>query len=448
MSELVVGLSHRTAPLALLERGVLGGDGPADLAARLCRGDSIHEAAVLITCNRLEIYTDVARFHGAVTDIATLLTAATGLPLGELTGHLYVHYEQAAVAHLFRVVCGLDSMAVGEQQILGQVRQMLCTATADGTVGRVLNHLVQRALHVGKRAHAETALDDAGRCLVGTGLDLVRRSLGDLTGRRALVVGAGTMSGLTVASLARAGVTEITVTSRTHDRARRLAETVRGHAVPAELLSQALARADLVISCTGTPGYRLDLPTMREAGRASEDRPMAVIDLALPRDVDPRIATLPGVTLLDLEGLGKALADTPITVELDQVHAIVEQETHTYLAGRRAQAVVPTVVALRDRARSVVEAELERLQTRLPDVDPRVRQELELSVHRIVEKLLHTPTVRVKQMACEPGGSEYAQLLNRLFDLEPERMAAVCTGREPLPAAAVRPVRAVGGGAS
>ncbi|MDQ1294968.1 MAG: glutamyl-tRNA reductase [Actinomycetota bacterium] len=446
MSELVIGLSHRTAPLSLLERGLQGQDGQdgqdcsnglSGLAERLCRSESVREAAVLATCNRLEIYTDVRRFHGAVTDIGTELAHATGLPLRELTGHLYVHYGQAAVAHLFRVVCGLDSMALGEQQILGQVRQMLCTATAEGTVGRVLNHLVQRSLHVGKRAHTETALDDAGRCLVGAGLDLAREHLGDLADRRTLVIGAGTMSGLTVASLSRAGAGEIAITSRTFDRARRLAGTVHGRAIRAEHLPEALAGADLVISCTGTQGYRLDLPTMREAGRDRRDSPRVVIDLALPRDVDPQVATLDGITLVDLERLGQFLAGTPITVELDQVHALVEEEVRTYLADRRAQAVVPTVVALRERARSVVEAELERLQTRLPDADPHVLAELERSVHRIVEKLLHTPTIRVKQMACEPGGAQYAQVLNRLFDLEPDRMAAVCTGREPLPTAAV-----------
>jgi glutamyl-tRNA reductase len=422
MSVLVAGLSHRTAPLPVLERAALTPDDAAALAAELIRGDHVAEAIVLATCNRLEIYAEVSRFHGGVGELGTAIARATGVDLGELTEHLYVHYEGAAIWHLFSVACGLESMAVGEAQILGQVRSALRSGQENGTSGRSLGQLFQHALRVGKRAHAETNLDRAGPSLVEAGLAAATAALGPAAGLRVLVIGAGGMSGLAVASAARAGAAGVTVVSRTPERAARLARSVGGDGVALAELPAALAAADVVLACAGARTHVVDAAAVATAVAARGGRPQFYVDLALPRDVDPAAAEVPGVTVVDLESLGKLLAGTTTSLgaDLDDVRALVADEASAFFAGQRAQAVAPTVVALRAMARGVVESELARLSGRLGDVDAHVRAELEQTVHRVVEKLLHTPTVKVKQLAAEPGGGSYAEALRELFGLGPE----------------------------
>jgi glutamyl-tRNA reductase len=443
MSELVVGLSYRTAPIGLLERAALGNGAARALEAELVRQQHVAEAVVLSTCNRLEVYADVIRFHGGVDDVGAALAAATGIPLPELTAHLYVHYEAAAVSHLFAVAAGLESMAVGEQQILGQVRSALRGAQDSGSAGRVLGGLLQRALHAGKRAHSETGLDHAGRSLVEAGLHRAAAVVGPLPGTRVLVVGAGTMSGLVVATLQRTGVTRVAVANRTPERAERLAGPVGARVVPLPDLPSALADADVVVSCTGAVGHVVTADVAASASARRGGRPQVYLDLALPRDVDPDAADLPGVQVLDLEALGRDLAAATGGEHVEQARAIVAQEVADYLTAQRAASVAPTVVALRAYAREVVEAELARLAGRLPDLDPDVRAEVERTAHRVVEKLLHTPTVRVKQLATAPGGDAYADALRALFDLQidsdvdvfdvaPARAAAL-TDPRPLP---------------
>jgi glutamyl-tRNA reductase len=418
MSELVVGLSYRTAPIGLLERAALGNGAARALEAQLVRHEHVAEAVVLSTCNRLEVYADVTRFHGGVDDVGAALAAATGIPLSELTPHLYVHYEAAAVSHLFAVASGLESMAVGEQQILGQVRSALRRAQDGGSAGRVLGGLLQRALHAGKRAHSETGLDRAGRSLVEAGLHRAAAVVGPLPGARVLVVGAGTMSGLVVATLQRTGVTRLAVANRTPERAERLAGPIGAGVVALTELPSALAAADVVVSCTGAVGHVVTADVAASASGRRGGRRQVYLDLALPRDVDPAAADLPGVQVLDLEVLGRDLAAAAGGEHVEQARAIVAQEVADYLTAQRAQSVAPTVVALRARAREVVEAELARLAGRLPDLDPDVRAEVERTAHRVVEKLLHTPTVRVKQLATAPGGDTYADALRALFDLQ------------------------------
>jgi glutamyl-tRNA reductase len=419
MSLLALGLSYRTAPMALLERSALTAADSRALEQQLCRGAHVAEALVLATCNRLEVYAEVSRFHGGVADVGAALAAATGIELPDLTDHLYVHYEDAAVGHLFDVVCGLDSMALGEQQILGQVRTAMRAAQDTGSVGRALQPLLQHALRLGKRAHAETRLDSAGRTLVEAGLEGAAERVGPLREAHVLVVGAGAMSGLAVASASRAGAGRLTVTNRTRERAERLAAASGGTVVPFDELPRALSDADVVISCTGAVGHVIDLGLARAAYERRGGRPQAYVDLALPRDVDTAVADLDGVDVLDLERLGHRLAAASATADLDDVRALVTAEVQAYLADRRAEGVAPTVTALRALARSVVDAELARLTGRLgDDVDARVRAEVEQTVHRVVEKLLHTPTVRIKQLAGEPGGGGYAEALRELFDLD------------------------------
>lgn len=425
MSLLVVGLSYRTASLALLERSTLADPAARALEGELCRDDHVAEAVVLSTCNRLEVYAEVSKFHGGVAAVGRCLAEATGVQLGELTEHLYVHYEAAAVGHLFGVVCGLDSMAVGEPQILGQVRQAMRAARASGSVAGSLTAVLQHALRVGKRAHTETALDRVGHSLVEAGLDRAADVVGPLGSATVLVVGAGAMSGLAVATAHRAGVGEVAVTNRTAERAERLAAGVGGRVVEFARLAHALADADVVISCTGALGYVVSASDVAAAQARREGLPQVYVDLALPRDVDPAVSLVPDVEVVDLEDLGRQLSSAQVSADLAQVRALVVEEVEAYLAGLRAEAVAPTVVALRALAKSVVEAELARLSGRLGDVDERIRSEIELTVNRVVDKLLHTPTVRVKELAAATAGGSYAEALRELFDLDLSAVAAV-----------------------
>ncbi|MER6078030.1 glutamyl-tRNA reductase [Streptomyces sp. NPDC001833] len=552
MSLLVVGLSHRSAPVSVLERAALGTDAQVKLVQDTVAAEPATEAAVLATCNRIELYADVDKFHAGVAELSTLLAQHSGVGLDELTPYLYVHYEDRAVHHLFSVACGLDSMVVGEGQILGQIKDSLARAQELHSAGRLMNDLFQQGLRVGKRAHSETGIDRAGQSLVTFGLEQLAAG-GDVQdwarGKKALVIGAGSMSSLAAATLARAGVSEIVVANRTYDRAERLAQIlndaddtdVTARAVPMDAVPGELTRADVAVSCTGATGLvlgaeavaaavegrtgepvaEIDAPTapkqppavtgpggglgtddncpldltaeqsgfsvMGEAavagmaaaeleqhaawvdngtvdrrdaarrtpeaeaeligalaeaaarvGRIPERRrpePVAgfvrpapalfLLDLAMPRDIDAAVHRLAGVRLVDIESLAEASADAPMAADVDQVRRIVSDEVAAFGAAQRAAHITPTVVALRTMAADVVASEIARLDGRLPDLDERQRGEIRQAVHRVVDKLLHAPTVRVKQLAAEPGGAGYADALRTLFDLDPETVAAV-----------------------
>jgi glutamyl-tRNA reductase len=363
-----------------------------------------------------------------VAELSTLLAQHSGVGLEELTPHLYVHYEDRAVHHLFSVACGLDSMVVGEGQILGQLRDALARAQEEHTAGRGLNELFQQALRVGKRAHSETGIDKAGQSLVTFGLEQIAAATGEIAGKRALVVGAGSMSSLAAATLARAGVTDLLIANRTPERAERLAAALGGAARTVDFakVPQALADVDLVISCTGAAGVVIGAADVAAAvAERSAPAPLAFLDLAMPRDVDHDVHEVPGALLVDLESLSHAHAATPGAGDVDAVTGIVSDEVAAFGAAQRAARIAPTVVALRSMASDVVIGELARLESRLPDLDDRTRAEVGQTVRRVVDKLLHAPTVRVKQLAAEPGGASYADALRELFDLDPAAVQAV-----------------------
>ncbi|MEV0401616.1 glutamyl-tRNA reductase [Actinoallomurus sp. NPDC050550] len=414
MSILVVGLSHRSAPVALLERAAVTGERLVKLLHDVHGAPSVGGAVVVSTCNRIEVYADVDKFHAGVSAISELLSQHSDVPLDELSRHLYVHYEERAVQHVFSVACGLDSMVVGEGQIAGQLRTALKLAQKYGTVDRALNEAIQQALRVGKRARNETGIDRAGASLVSVGLSRA----GALEGKRALVVGAGSMSSLAVATLAREGVGEIVIANRTFERGVRLAEATDAPARAIRLadLREAMAEADIVVSCTGATGLVIT-PDMLEG-------PVFLLDLALPHDVDRAVRDLPGVTLVGLDDLSEA-DDTPAEADTDAVRRIVCEEVKAFQLGLVAATVAPTVVALRSKAADVVEAELGRLGGRLPELDDKARAEIAQTVRRVVDKLLHAPTVRVKELAGSPGGDTYADALRELFDLDPKAPEAV-----------------------
>jgi glutamyl-tRNA reductase len=461
VSVLTVGLSHRSAPVATLEQAAVSGDALGKLIRDVYEAEPVAGTFVVSTCNRVEIYAEVAKFHAGLSSISDLLARHSGIPLAELTKYLYVHYEDRAVQHLLAVACGLESMVVGESQILGQVRQALALAREQGTLGRVLDDLGALALRTAKRAHAETGIDRAGANLVSVGVGLAAARLrpavdaaasghsGDptpagssttawtpdpvhpLAALNVLVVGAGSMSALAVATAARLGAAHIVVANRTPGRAERLAASVSGSTADMGDLPTALAAADLVISCTGAASLVITAAMVARALRKREGsaaaRPLVLLDLALPHDVDRDAGGLPGVTVLGLDSLedaGLAVAATQAE-DVAAVRAIVAEEFAARVSARHAARVAPTVVALRAKAAEVVQAELDRLAGRLGPLDERASGEIAQAMRRVVDKLLHAPTVRVKELAGSPGGDSYEAALRVLFDLDQDAVEAV-----------------------
>ncbi len=393
MSVLIVGVSHNSAPVSLLERlAAPGADAVHKLVSDAAGCAHVAEATVISTCNRLEIYADVERFHGSVEQLSTLLVERSGVSTEALLPHLYVHYDDGAVAHLFQVAAGLDSMAVGEGQILGQTREALRLGQELGTVGPALNVLFQQALRVGKRSR-------------------------------------GAMAGLATATVSRLGAADIVVLNRTPERAERLAAEYAGRPAPVESLASELAGVDLLITCTGATGVQVDADLVRAA--RPDGRPLAIIDLALPHDVDPAAAEVPGVTLVNLAELAAGLHESEAGVEIAAVRSIVTEEVSAFLTARRQASVTPTVVALRSMATSVGAAEMARLDGRLPDLDPTTRAEVLHAVRRVADKLLHEPTVRVRELANETGAVSYAAALAELFALDPDAVTAVTSPAVP-----------------
>ena len=426
MSVLVVGLSHKSAPVAILEQAAVSGDTLAKLLRDVALTDPVAETFVVSTCNRVEVYADVDRFHAGVTAICELLARHCGVQPRDLTAHLYVHYEDRAVAHLLGVACGLDSVVVGEGQILGQVRSALKLAEEQGTVGRVLGELGRLALRAGKRARAETGIDRAGQSLVSVAVELAAAALGtpgSLAGRDVLVVGAGAMSSLAVTTATASGAARIAVANRTRRHAERLAAKADGRVVALADLGAALARADLVISCTGADGYVITEDLL--ATHSVRD-PLVILDLAMPRDVDPAVAELPGVVVIGMDRLSEHGTEAGAD-DVAAVLAICEAELAAYRSAVDAARVAPTVVALRAKAATVVDAELARLAGRLSadGLSVRALDEIAQTMRRVVDKLLHAPTVRVKELAGSPGGEDYAAALRVLFDLDPRAVEAV-----------------------
>jgi glutamyl-tRNA reductase len=439
VSVLAVGLSHKSAPVPVLERAALSAEALPKLLQDLHHTGDVAGTFVISTCNRVEIYADVDRFHGSVAAICELLSQYSGIPTQELTGNLYVHYEERAVQHLLNVASGLDSMVVGEGQILGQVRTALNAAREHGTLGRVLGDVGSAALRAGKRAHAETGIDRAGASLVSVGIETAVAALGrpSLTGQRVLVVGAGSMSSLAATTAGRAGASRVTVANRTRGNADRLAAAVGGDTVDLAELPAAIADADLVISCTGASGLVITADLVHQALARRDQARLVFLDLAMPRDVGADVAELPGVTVIGMDELADAgrtaIAVPGITDDVAAVRAIVDEEFDAYRSAAHAAQVTPTVVALRAKAAEVVDAELARLEGRLQNVegfDGHTLDEIARTVRRVVDKLLHAPTVRVKELAGSPRGDGYDEALRVLFDLDPRTVEAV-TRAEP-----------------
>ncbi|MCF8570043.1 glutamyl-tRNA reductase [Gordonia sp. HY002] len=444
MSVLLFGVSHRSAPVSVLERLTVSDTDRPKLVESLVRSPAISEAMLVSTCNRVEVYAVVEAFHPALEAVGDVFGDHTGMTVAELTGHAYVRYSEAAAEHLFTVAAGLDSMVVGEQQILGQIRTAYTEADQNKSAGRTLHELAQQALRVGKRVHHETGIDRAGASVVSVALHraatLRNVSVEHGPMKRAVVFGAGAMGSLATSRLAGDGVEHLTVVNRTSERAVEVAATVaERYGVTAvgrdvEDLSDAMTDADVVVTCTGSVSSVIDVAAVHSAlKRRVNPAPLMICDLGIPRDVDAAVVKLPGVHVVDIEGLRgdeetKAAQDDAIAAR-----SIVTDELADYLAAQRQAAVTPTVAALRQQAAEVVEGEILRLQSRLPDLDTAQRDEVAKTVRRVADKLLHAPTVRVKQLASTGRGDHYAEALRELFELKPGAAESVSASETGIP---------------
>jgi glutamyl-tRNA reductase len=429
MTLLVVGLSHRSAPVEVLEQVAVSLVDSDEVLAELLGCEHVVEAMLLSTCNRIEVYAEVTTFHGGLANITDVLERRAAIALDDLSGHLHVHCAHAGVEHLFSVAAGLDSMVLGEPQILAQLRTAYARAEQAGALGRTLRDVVQQALRVGRRVRTDTGIATAGPSVVSEALAaaaavLTGADATGLAGRRALLIGAGSMGGLAAAQLRRAGVAEIVVANRTEAAAQRLAARCAAEGTPARAVGLAgvaagLTTVDVVVCCTGANGAVL------RAGQFAGTRgPLVVCDLGLPRNVEPGVGDVPGVTLVDLGAVARRAEEQGTgSGAVESARRLVAQEVRSHLAARRTAEVTPTVAALRRRAAEVVDAELLRLDGRLPGLEDGVREELARTVRRVVGKLLHSPTVRVKQLAESGAGETYADALRELFALDPQAPA-------------------------
>ncbi|MDX6320172.1 MAG: glutamyl-tRNA reductase [Propionibacteriaceae bacterium] len=417
MSILTVSISHKTTSVDVLARVAMDPATATKLAESMLTSEHVEEAVVVSTCNRTELYAVVSRFHGGLDDLTTTLSDFTGSQVADLQQMCSVYFDEGAVAHTFAVASGLDSMVVGESQILGQVKAALTHAQAQGTVGTLLNSLFQQAIRVGKRVQTETTIGSAGRSLVSAAYELLTRQCGPLQGRRVLVLGAGAMAGLAARTAAAAGA-DVTCASRTFERARRLADSVAGTAVPLAQLDAALAEADILVTCTGAKDMLIG------ADRLAGTSVRGVVDLALPADVSDDVRDL-GITLVNLDRLVDDQVDSATAAEIEAARELVRAEVQDFLGLRRAAQVAPTVVALRTMASDVVSAEMARLDSRLPQLAASERDEVYRTVRRVVDKLLHQPTVRVQELASDTESVDYAAALRELFALDPHTVAVM-----------------------
>ena len=420
MSIVVIGVNHRTGPLAVLERVALSVDAVPKAVHSLQSRNNIAEVVVVSTCNRIEVYAVAERFHGAYADIRDFFCELGGLAPDELHPHLYSQHDEAAVTHLFEVAAGLDSAVLGEHEILGQVRSAWELAQAEGGSRAALNLLFRHAVEVGKRARTETSIGRSTASVSHAAVEMAKEHLGGLTGRRVLVVGAGDMSEGMAVAIASNGVAEMAVANRTFERAATLARRVSGRVAPFADLPAGIAEADLVLTGTGSGHIIIDHDMVAAAMSARPHRPLLIVDIAVPRDVDAAVAQIPGVSLLDLDDLrtwaakGIELRKT----EADKVRVIVAEEVERYVLEATARQAAPLVAQLHERAEAVRAAEVARQARRLAALTPAQREAVEAVTRGVVAKLLHGPSVRLKDDVGSPRGERNAAAVRDLFDLQ------------------------------
>lgn len=429
MSVLVVGMSHQSAPVALLEKLSMDETVQNGTCRAMVSAGSLSEAMIISTCNRLEVYTVTNSFHTGVQDVVRNLAEVSGVEEEKLRSYLYVRYADAAAEHLMMVTSGLDSMVVGEQQIIGQVRAAYQFASEQGTVGPRIHALAQSALRTGKRVHSETEIDEAGSSMVSFAFDQALSRMGreDLAGKRVLILGAGAMASLAATDAGRLGA-QLIIANRTIARAERVAQHAHEAGVYADVIdfserAQALRDVDVAISATGAQGFTITAADVERYHVA--DRELMLVDLSLPRDIDDAVAEAEGVDLVNIERLSNSLqaADTDLAAGTSphaQARRIVSEELEAYASEQRVRDVVPAVSALRKRAANLVQCEVARMEQKHPELDERQMGDINRALKRVADKLLHEPTVRAKQLAANSGTVSHETALQELFGLHLE----------------------------
>lgn len=420
MSILVVGVNHRSGPLPLLERVTIAPEHLAKAVTGLAQRDNVREAVILSTCNRTEVYVVAELFHGAYGDVRDLLCELGDLAIDELTPHLYSQHDTAAVTHLFDVAAGLDSAVLGESEILGQVRSAWEVAQHERAARSTLNHLFRSALATGKRARNETGIGRGTASISHAAVEMISDVTGDLAGRRVLVIGAGSMGEGVAVALHRAGGADILVANRTADRASALAERVDGVAVGFERLAEAIAASDVIIAGTGADQTLLTAAMVADARAVrGASRPLHIVDIGVPRNVDPGVVELPGVTLANLDDL-RDWADRGLShraAEAERVRVIVADEVERFLVDSTARQAAPLVASMHEAVERVRQHEIDRYAGRLSGLDDAQRDVVSSLTRAIVAKLLHEPSVRLKAQAGTPQGERNAAAMRDLFDL-------------------------------
>jgi glutamyl-tRNA reductase len=421
VSVVVIGLNHRTAPLELLERmNVADGQLPKSLHD-LCSREHISEAMVLSTCNRAEVYAVAERFHGAYSDIRGFLAEHSFLPPEDFADHLYVHYDAAAAAHLFSVTAGLDSAVLGESEIQGQVKQAWDRAREHGAAGPGLNLLLRHALEGGKRARTGTGIGRKITSVSQAAVAMAAERLGGLAGKTVLLLGAGDMGeGMAVALAGAGDGVNLMVANRTHANAVALAARIGAEPVALVDVPDRVADIDLLLTSTGSQAPIIERSDLEPVMIGRSARPLLVVDIAVPRDVDPAVAEIGGVTLLDMDDLRgfAAVGVAGRRLEVAAAEAILNDELERYVDATSAREVAPVIVALRERAELVRRAELERFRGRLDDLGIDQAELVDAVTKRLVSKLLHQPTLVLKDAAGSPRGDRLVAALRELFEIE------------------------------
>jgi glutamyl-tRNA reductase len=418
MTIICLSLSHRFVPAGLLEKLTVPAGELGEVLARLHAVPGVDEVAVLSTCNRMEVYAAVSGPADRVTSAVAALVAARGLvPAGQVMRMARIPVGRAAAEHLFSVACGLDSMAVGEDQIVAQIKAAARIAATAGTVGPAVAGLIDAALRASKRARTQTTISTEGISLARAGLDLAAAHLGGLAARDAVVLGTGSTGKLAARLLRQAGVGRLSVAGRDAARAAEVAAAVGGRPLRAADVPAVLARADLLVTATGAAAPVVAAGPVQAARAQAGGRPLFVLDLGMPSDVEPAVGRLAGVTLADLAALGQHLAGHAAPDQIPQARAIVAAEAAAYAERQDQAAAAPVIAAMHTQIRQFADAELTRLHDRLPDLSEHQRAETAATVHRILRKILHRPTVRAKEFSASPEGRIYLDALQQLFDL-------------------------------
>lgn len=421
----VFGISYKTAPIELLERLSIGSGRLPKALDQLMNYQHVVEGVVVSTCNRTEVYAAVSRYHGGVGDLRNFLSEFCHVAPEDFADHVYAYYDETSVRHLFRVASGIDSMIIGETEILGQVRRAFQVADEQQAAQRVLGPVFQSALRIGRRARTETAISKNPASMSSAALGLARRTLGDLRGRRVAVVGAGEMGRLTTRALARVGAAEVTVVNRTAERGEAVADELAVSFKPMDELAGVIAGADVVVFSTTATESVADEDLVRAAMGGSDANghtPKVIIDMAVPRDVEPGVARVPGVLLYDISDL-QGIVESSVGGRLEEVanvEHIIESELERFMSWESAVDIAPTVSALLAAAEDVRQSEMVRLAAGA-NLSPAQRDEVERATKRIVSKLLHPPLRRAKDLSASKQGYVYLNAIRELFGLGDRR---------------------------